>query len=132
MAQFQRGHSKKKRGPLDSVLPDIFFSSCRKIAKNIRFCLLIILRRFFLLFVFSLTHGFLSIIGSNLWSKSKEWSRIKFQPQALDYLSSILDSSTEPAFQLQDLMERVFEMENADLAARILGKKHKCCKEKKS
>lgn len=99
-----------------------FFSSCRKIAKNIRFCLLIILRRFFLLFVFSLTHGFLSIIGSNLWSKSKEWSRIKFQPQALDYLSSILDSSTEPAFQLQDLMERVFEMENADLAARILGK----------
>jgi len=41
-----------------------------------------------------------------------------------------LDSSTEPAFQLQDLMERVFEMENADLAARILGKNHKCCKKK--
>ena len=112
------------------MLPDIFFSNSRKIARNIRFYALIILRQFFLLFVFSLTHCLLSIIGSNLWSKSKEWSRIKFQPKALDYLSSILDSSTEPAFQLQDLMERVFEMENADLAARILGKNHKCCKKK--
>ena len=122
MAQFQRGHSKRKHGgPLDPVLPG-------KPQTNIPFCALIILRRFF--YVSSLAHGFLSIIGSNLWSKRKEWSRIKFQPQALDYLSSILDSSTEPAFQLQDLMERVFEMENADLAARILGKNHKCCKKK--
>ena len=124
MAQFQRGHSKRKEGGLLIQCCQIFFLNLRKIARNIRFYALIILRQFFLLFVFSLTHCLLSIIGSNLWSKSKEWSRIKFQPKALDYLSSILDSSTEPAFQLQDLMERVFEMENADLAARILGKKH--------
>jgi hypothetical protein len=74
-----------------------------------------------IIFSFSVFDNVLAFIQSNLWSsKSIQLSRIKLRPDLLDYLGSLLDDEGN-GFHYQEIGERVFDMENADVATRCLA-----------
>ena len=55
----------------------------------------IIVYETFVVVFYSLWRGIVSILGSNIFPKTKELTRIQIEPQAMDYFARILESSSK-------------------------------------